>query len=321
MADAGILVVRGGAIGDFILTLPVLSALRAQFPRAQIGVMGYPRIADLAKQGGLVDQIYSLEAQGMARLFARGAEMDPGWKQTWGGAVIIVSYLYDPDGIFRENVARCSSAQFIQGPHRPNDAGEVHAAHALLEPLQRLAVFDFDPQPRLRLNPPKPSGLTAELLEWVSNDSVIAVHPGSGSRSKNWPVERWTEVLSSRLQGYNDRCLIVGGEADEDRPERLQAGLPQGRVRVVRNLGLAQLGVVLGRCRAFLGHDSGISHLAAAVGVPTLVLWGPTVQKVWRPVGDHVRVVDHPLGMSGITVESVQQAIHGMIPSEHSKSS
>ncbi len=83
---------------------------------------------------------------------------------------------------------------------------------------------------------------------------------------------------------------------------------------MVRNLALPELGAVLGRCRAFLGHDSGISHLAAAVGVPTLVLWGPTVQKVWRPVGDHVRVVDHPLGLGGITAETVKRAIHDLIP-------
>lgn len=308
MADAGILVIRGGAIGDFILTLPVFSALRQHFPRARLGVMGYPRIASLAQRGGLVDNVYSLEDRGMARLFARGSEMDPAWKKTWGGAAIILSYLYDPDEIFKENVLRCSSAQFIQGPHRPEDAGKRHASHVLLEPLQRLAVFDADPQPRLRLDKRGVSTPSEELDAWIRGDSapVLAVHPGSGSASKNWSIESWVSLMREWvvLGGY--RCLIVGGEADEDRPERLLAALPEGRARLARNLPLADLGFVLSKCRAFFGHDSGITHLAASLGLPTLVLWGPTVEDVWRPVGDHVRVLRHPAGLSGITVDAVQ---------------
>lgn len=315
MADAGILVIRGGAIGDFILTLPVFSALRQHFPRARLGVMGYPRIASVAQRGGLVDNVYSLEDRAMARLFARGSELDPGWKKTWGGASIIVSYLYDPDEIFKENVLRCSAAQFIQGPHRPEDSGKRHASHVLLEPLQRLAVFDADPQPRLRLEMRGASTPAEELAAWIQSDAapVLAVHPGSGSASKNWPLERWSELMRDWVSTKGYRCLIVGGEADQDLPERLLAALPEGRARLARHLSLSDLGSVLSRCRAFLGHDSGITHLAASLGLPTLVLWGPTVEEVWRPLGEHVRVVRHPAGLSGITVETVDTEARSLL--------
>lgn len=316
MSDAGILVIRGGAIGDFILTLPVFSALRQHFPRARLGVMGYPRIASLAQRGGLVDTVYSLEDRGMARLFARGSELDPSWKKTWGGAAIIVSYLYDPDGIFKENVLRCSSAQFIQGPHRPDDDGALHASRVLLEPLQRLAVFDADSQPRLRLDRRGVSTSAEAIDAWIRSDAspVLAVHPGSGSASKNWSVELWASLMRDRLAQEGCRCLIVGGEADEDRPERLLAALPEGRACIARTLPLADLGAVLSSCRAFLGHDSGITHLAASLGLPTVVLWGPTVEDVWRPVGEHVRVVRHPAGLSGITVDAVHAAVRTLLP-------
>ena len=71
-----ILVIRGGAIGDFILTLPVFSALRAQFPGTHLGVLGYPHISQIALVGGLVDEVRSIEARALAGFFARNAPLD-----------------------------------------------------------------------------------------------------------------------------------------------------------------------------------------------------------------------------------------------------
>jgi len=70
-----ILVIRGGAIGDFILTLPALAALRAQFPRAHLEVLGYPHIAQLALAGGLAERVQSIESRALAGFFARNGEL------------------------------------------------------------------------------------------------------------------------------------------------------------------------------------------------------------------------------------------------------
>src|SRR5881397_2890238 len=99
-----ILVIRGGAIGDFILTLPVLAALRAQFPEARLEVLGYPHIAQLALAGGLVDAVQPIESRALAGFFARGGELAAGLRDYFSGFDIIVSYLYDPDEIFQANV-------------------------------------------------------------------------------------------------------------------------------------------------------------------------------------------------------------------------
>ena len=139
-----ILVIRGGAIGDFILTLPAISALRRQFPEAHLEVLGYPHIAQLATLGGLVDRVQPIEARELAGFFARHGSLDPGTVDYIAGFDIIVSYLFDPDLIFQTNVARCSRAQFIQGPHRPNESERTHATQVYLKPLERLAIFDAD---------------------------------------------------------------------------------------------------------------------------------------------------------------------------------
>ena len=90
-ATGQILVIRGGAIGDFILTLPVLAALRRQFPEARLEVLGYPHIAGLAEWGGVVDAVRSIEARSMASFFVPGAELPAG--QIFHGAPIAVRAL------------------------------------------------------------------------------------------------------------------------------------------------------------------------------------------------------------------------------------
>ena len=115
-----ILVIRGGAIGDFILTLPAIEALRRQFPESQIEVLGYPHIARLALMGNRADGLRSIESRSLARFFARNVEQDPEWVSYFESCNIVVSYLYDPDGLFQGNVEKHIRGQFLPGPHRPD---------------------------------------------------------------------------------------------------------------------------------------------------------------------------------------------------------
>ncbi len=152
-----ILVIRGGAIGDFILTLPALTALRRQFPEAHLEVLGYPHIAELAQAGGLVNRVQSIEARSLAGFFARGGQLAEHLADYFSEFDLILSYLFDPDGIFQTNVGLCTRAQFIAGPHRADEKAGVHAAKVYLQPLERLAIFDADHIPRLSLSPRPPS--------------------------------------------------------------------------------------------------------------------------------------------------------------------
>jgi len=93
-----ILVIRGGAIGDFILTLPVFAALRRHFPATHLEVLGYPHIAQLSLAGGLVDAVHSIEARPLAGFFARGGELDEHLTNYFAGFAVVISFLYDPAG-------------------------------------------------------------------------------------------------------------------------------------------------------------------------------------------------------------------------------
>jgi heptosyltransferase-3 len=301
MSKGRILVIRGGAIGDFILTLPALAALRQQFPKAHLEVLGYPHIVQLALAGGLVDRVQAIEARALAGFFARNGELSEGLRDYFSDFSIIVSYLYDPDEIFKTNMARCTFGQFIVGPHRPSESERIHATRVFLKPLERLAIFDADPIPRLSINS-QPSTLNS-----------IALHPGSGSERKNWPETNWVELIARLLNGTNFNLLLIGGEAEGERLQRLAAALPPARCAVAKSLPLAELAVRLQSCVAFVGHDSGITHLAAALGLPTLALWADTVEEVWRPQGERITIVRETAGIASINVERVLRELESLL--------
>jgi ADP-heptose:LPS heptosyltransferase len=289
------LVIRGGAIGDFILTLPVFAALRRQFPQTHLEVLGYPHIAGLALAGRLVDAVCSIEARALAGFFAPRAPLDERLANYFAGFDVILSFLYDPDRIFQENVGRCARAQFIAGPHRPDEKIDLHATEVFLKPLERLAIFGADPTPRLELV--DANGFTLPAGHW------LALHPGSGSEKKNWPEANWRELIRRLLDLNDHRFLLVGGEAEGDRLGRLSSAIAAERLRVMRNSPLPELAGRLKQCVGFIGHDSGITHLAAALGLPGIVLWGDSNPTIWRPKNERMRLLRHPQGLARISVD------------------
>ncbi len=296
-----ILVIRGGAIGDFVLTLPVLAALRRQFPDSHLEVLGYPHIASIALHGGLADAVRPVEARALASFFTDMGDLDDATGHYFAGFHIIVSYLYDPDGFFAENVKACSKAQFIQGPHRPDETKPVHATSVLLKPLERLAIFDADPVPRLSLK-------TAPLMA-----SVLAVHPGSGSEKKNWPQPHWAKFLAHVMSGTEWNVLLVGGEAEGNRLAELAAPLPSSRVRIAQGQPLPELANALRSCLGFIGHDSGITHLAAAVGLPGLALWAESNEAIWHPRSPAFRVLRNSDGLGHLSPETTFTVLRNLL--------
>ncbi len=297
-----ILVIRGGAIGDFILTLPALSALRQQFPNATLEVLGYPHIAQLAVAGGLAHAVRSIEARPLAGFFARGGILDPELQEYFASFAIIISYLYDPDGIFEANLRRSCKGQFIAGPHRPDESKDEHATAVFLEPLKRLAIFDADAIPRLALSQGRaPSNPQA---------NCIAIHPGSGSEKKNWAVDNWIELARQLLNSSAASLLIVGGEAESTKVEKFKSALPDHRAEFAFNLPLPALAGRIASCSLFIGHDSGITHLAAAGGVPVLALWGETNAAIWAPRGDRVSLIRSPASLKDLEVDVVMGLVN-----------
>jgi len=276
----------------------------------------YQRVAKLAKASALVHHAESIDARPMASFFARNGTLPQPLADYFAGFDVIISYLFDPDHIFQQNVARCSKAQFLQGPYRPEDLAGIHATDVFLQPLKRLDIFEPDPVPKLTLSafaverpelllPPSPqrNGTVSEPRAW------LAVHPGSGSERKNWPEESWAVLLGRLVEETRWNFLLLGGEAEGERLQRLAALLPQDRARIAASLPLVDVGMLLHQCNGYIGHDSGISHLAAALGVRGVILWGETRQEVWRPRSERMHIVDAGPDLADLPVEQVLGAV------------
>jgi heptosyltransferase-2 len=282
-----ILVVRGGAIGDFIMTLPAIGALRTKWPEAHIEILGYPHIASLGVAREYANAARSIEARPVAGFFVPGGILDPAWMEYFAGFNLVVSYLYDPDRIFSDNVRRCGVKQVIEASPKPSDQP---AARHYCKPLESLAIFVETPTPRVYPTDAQRSVATAFFRDF-GRERVVAVHPGSGSASKNWPVDRFVAACRWLVDEMAVQLLVVHGEADDAVVMELSSRLAPHPVRWARGLPLVDLAAVLERCAMFLGNDSGISHLAASVNTPTVAMFGPSSIPIWEPVGAQVRVV------------------------------
>jgi heptosyltransferase-3 len=302
-----ILVIRGGAIGDFILTLPALKALREARPQAHMEILGYKHISVLAEDRFYAQAVRSIEYGPLARFFAPDSELPAELADYFAGFDLIVSYLYDPDLIFETNLRRCGVQNLICGPARiVENAG--HAARQLARPVEQLGIKVVDLTERIF-----PSIEDREFArEFLASmpQPIIAIHPGTGSQAKNWPLENWIGLFSPRSRSADlERLVMISGEADEAQTDQLEREWKNRNVRFARNLPLPRLAAVLERS-IFIGHDSGISHLAAAVGANCILLFGPTDPNVWAPRNENVRVLSAPDGrLSDLQIETVEAAL------------
>ena len=308
-----ILVIRGGAIGDFILTLPALKALRDARPRAHMEILGYKHIAVLAENRFYAQAVHSIEYGPLARFFARNSELPAELADYFASFDLIVSYLYDPDRILESNLRRCGVQNLICGPARIVESAG-HAAQQLARPLEQLGINVADFAERI-FPLIEDREFACEFLA-STMPPIIAIHPGSGSHEKNWPLENWIDLFSpsSRFADLED-LVVISGEADEAQTDELEREWKNRGVRFARNLPLPRLAAVLDRS-IFIGHDSGISHLAAAAGANCVLLFGPTDPDVWAPKNENVRVLRPPSGKLGdLKTQTVEEALAGLLSS------
>lgn len=302
------LFIRGGAIGDFILTLPSLRAFREAFPTARVEIVGYPHIAALADRRWYAAAARPIDQRGMAAFFAEGAELDPALCAYLSSFDLVVSFLYDPDGIFQRNLMRAGATRVIAADSRPQ--ATLHACDHLAAWLEKAGLPVKIEAPRLFPN--DADAAQAAALHPAAGPPRVVLHLGSGSPTKNWPVGRFVE-LARLLEAKGFEVLVVDGPADDTAQRQFWGTpLPPG-VRRCCGLKLPVLAALFARCAAFVGHDSGLTHLAAAAGAPVCAVFGPTDPRIWRPRGAKVVVLQRGPNPSSVTLDEVSLALLGLL--------
>lgn len=286
-----ILVLRGGALGDFIVTLPALAALRARWPDAHLALAGNATAAALALARGLLDAVHSQQEARWAALFSTAPlpEDFARWLQDFD---LVISFWPDPDRDLARRFPLRPQQQFLAGAALPQTTPAARHFTLTLAPLK---LPEVPPYVRLR-----PLSVVAGLEE-VPPRTVI-IHPGSGSPRKNWPMARWRDLAEWLIQEHAVTLEIVSGPAED--PALLpEMGTP------LRDRSLEVLVGHLDRCVLFIGHDSGISHLAAACGARCVLLFGPTDAQIWAPPTPTVTVVTQDPALPALELQRVQQAV------------
>jgi heptosyltransferase III len=255
------------------------------------------------------DAVRSIEYAALSRFFARDAELPSDLRDYFGGFDLILSYLYDPDQIFENNLRQCGAQKILLGPAQIDK--NAHAAWQLARPVQELGINVTDLAAKVF-----PSAEDREFAKrFLENceSPILALHPGSGSEKKNWPIERWIELAKTLLnaKSFFPTIIFISGEADGREVARLRTLFEHNpRVHFAHQLPLPELAAVLEQS-TFIGHDSGISHLAAAAGASCLLLFGPTDPKVWSPQNTNARVLVAPNGdLTQLDVATVCNAIN-----------
>lgn len=284
-----ILVLRGGALGDLILTLPTLRELRKGYPGAHIQLRGVFPQARLAPPK-IVDSIDRVDSPDMAPIFADGP-LPATLRERLGKFDIAINLFDDPDSVMSRNLAAAGVKSVVGRPRMK--AAKEHVVYQLAAALEPLGLALSDPVPSLEIELP------------LVRSPLLAVHVGSGSPQKNWPIDYWINLIA-RLEPQFREILLVGGEADFVAVREFLSHSRFRNLKTLMNAELNDLIRALSRCTLFIGHDTGVSHLAAAVGTPTVVLFGPTDARVWAPLGENVSVIAARDGrMASIQVEEV----------------
>jgi len=277
-----ILVIRGGALGDFLLTLPAVAGLRQKWPGAKIEMVVNPRFGELVTGPGRIDAIRAIDRPGLAGFFARGGVLEPDWCDYFSEFDLTLSYLFDPDQIFENNWKRGGGQgdYLAINPTAPRVAAWKHLAAPL-------AALEVRPGMSHLLRGEK----LAPANHSLRSHSVprIVIHPGSGGVRKCWPLDDWLQELRIWRKEQPMELVWLAGEVEGDLLRQVPEEWRRPPHEACERRSLADVFGLLHGSDLYLGHDSGISHLAAWAGVPSGLLFGPTDPKIWAPPGSFVR--------------------------------
>jgi ADP-heptose:LPS heptosyltransferase len=273
--ESRILIIHPGALGDVLQAVPALRGLRA---RGRLTFAGQPRLGRLLATLGVADEARAFDGLGLEALFTE-SPAPPAVAAFLGSFTRVVSWFGSRDATYRARLAALA-ADSVVAPPVPDDDTPVWRHLLATVPAPTLAESET-------VAPIRPNGARP-------GSAGLIVHPGSGGAWKRWPAERFAEVIAAVAVRPALPVIVHQGPADRAAVEALLARLDRPVERLVEP-ELPALAVALGGARAYLGGDSGISHLAAAVGAPSVILFPPAHLPRWTPWSPAAR----PVAMTG----------------------
>jgi heptosyltransferase III len=303
-ASARVLVIFPGALGDLICAGQAIAEIARRHPEAKIELMAKAELARFAP-GRLPitrgrSHGHSIDRREVAALFADGHEPASEARDFFGAFDHIYSFFASDDPQYRRALEQCAPGRVTFLPFRPEGEGHVAAAY-----LRVLGVENAAPE--FRLTPVADDLVLArhelKAFRIQPDTDFVVIFPGSGSNTKNWPAANYRELIAELLPTI--QVVAILGPAEE------AAEFDFPAVPTLRNLDLAVVAGIARLAAAFVGNDSGVSHLAAATATSGVVIFGPTSPHRWRPLGDVAVIARGDL--AAITPAEVRALLHKVL--------
>ena len=290
MRTTRLVVAHPGALGDTLLALPALAALKRRYEPATLDLIGHPSLVDILPGRSVVDHVRSIDGPEFHSLFEDSLTWRSDVKAFFSSFDVAVVWITDPEEQVKNTLTALGVAHVIVQSTRVHAGRDRHATERFADILTDVPIPEC---PRAPFLAPTDGDLHSGLA-WLAQAGlnpkevpVVVVHPGSGSPVKSWPAECYAETVTGLLD-TGAAVVVIEGPADAQTVGSLLHAVGSRRLPLLAGVGLRTVVGVLSQCRAFLGNDSGLLHLAAGLGVQTLGIFGPTDPAVWAPRGDHV---------------------------------
>ncbi len=306
-----ILAVKLAGIGDVLTATPALRALRQSFPDAWIDLLVPPMASELMHDSPLVNGIIIFDKYQYDR------PLDILKLRRLGGAFGLFKRLagpgYDCAIIFHHLTTRWGALKFallafstraqrkvgldngrgwfLTDRVVDHGFGYMHEVEYWLAMAGKIGAKVDEPTLEATISPEDEAStkkLLEEANEWSSQRGPrIAIHPGSGeySLARRWAPEGFAAVADALAEEYRAQVILVGGEREKEAVEEVVESMCSRPINLAGRMTLKQLAALLKGCHLFLGNDSGLVHLAKAVGIPAVAIFGPSNHRAWGPYG------------------------------------
>jgi heptosyltransferase-1 len=327
-----ILVIDFGQLGDVVLSLPALGAVRKRFPKARITVaVGKPG-AEVVALSGFADETLVVDRVGLRdgfkplsvlRIFqmvkeVRAKKFDFVIDLHSLSETNLLGFLSGaPKRLFSRRPGRSLDylANFHPRPPVETDHRKRHLIDRYLDVLRPLEIENADRIPTLKTRPADAASLERILIKAKADAGapLVGLFPGAGHPSRRWPLEQFASLADFLIRNDEVRVLVFVGPEERAFIKDIRKQFPPSIV-ILEQLTIPQLAAAQARLAAFVSNDTGPMHIASAVGTPVVLLLDKRAPESYLPQGDRHRVIYNSV-IEDITVDEVYAATRSILAS------